>query len=591
MRYRPYTLIWFVLLAAIAVAAPAVSAQQITLDVQPRAIRLNESATLKLNFINMNPPQAPSIPQINGFNLQYTGQEQQFNIINGQQERRLTFNYRLQPSTTGTFPIGPFMLDLNGQKIDIPAVSLEVLPAAGTGAANQTLDDLIFAKITLPRPEVYLQERFDVELALYYRGIQIDRAVQLQNLPSTGLNLENFEEIGGNREVVHNEIYEVRRFRMRGTALSAGSFELAPTVRVAVLVQRERRRDPFFGDFDAFFGRYQTQDLNLNVEPTTVVIRSLPQDNRPDDFSGAVGRFDLQVQIQPQEVTAGEPVTVTLRIAGSGNFETIAMPPLNPGDDFRQYDPKLVASGHDHKVFEQVFIPRTDAVREIPPVRFTFFDPENASYQTITRGPYPLLVKPGAAADPLLVQAPSPVTAASRNPLGIDIVDIKRTLNTNAPSPTAGASLPIAPHVTPLVALAALLAWQKRRNTFRADVSRRRRSQAPRSARAALKAAADARQRKDSPAFHHALWQALADYTAHRCNLQAGEISPALINAKCRTGGMPEPRLQTLENLLHACDEARFAAGAGMGISDDVMNERYQTTQDILRAMERIKLT
>ena len=148
-------------------ACVVVSAQQISMDVQPRAIRLNETATLTLNFININPPQAPALPAINGFDIQHIGQEQHFQITNNQQERRLTYNYQRVPSSTGTFEVGPFAIDMNGQRIELAALTIEVLPPSGNaGSGEQTMSDLIFAKIQLPRPEVYLQERFDVELSL-----------------------------------------------------------------------------------------------------------------------------------------------------------------------------------------------------------------------------------------------------------------------------------------------------------------------------------------------------------------------------------------------------------------------------------------
>ena len=569
--------------------ATLASAQQITLEVQPRAMRQNETATLKLNFINLNPPQAPDLPPMDGFDVQFVGQEQHFQITNNKQERRLTYNYALRPRATGTFQIGPFALDMNGQKIDIHPVSVEVLPpAAGAQSGGTSIDNLIFAKLIIPRPEVYLQERFDLELALYYQGIRIDRGVQLQNLPSTGLNIEAFDEVGANREVVNDQIYEVRRFRLRGTALTAGTFELAPSLRVNIFVQQERSRDPFFGDFDIFFGRHQTQAADVSVEPTQVTIKSLPTEGRPASFGGAVGRFDMEASIQPQEVAAGEPVTLMIRITGQGNFESISMPSLNPGDDFRRYDPKLIAAGGDHKVFEQVFIPRTDKIAEIPVVEFSYFDPASARYETITRGPYPLLVKAGSsAAAPQLVQAPT-TPAADTSPLGIDIIDLKRTLISQPERPSDEVKINTPAYLAPLLAIAALFVFQRRRDSLRSDISRQRRSQAPRSARKAIAAAEIALKNSDAGVFHQSLWQALADYIAHRCNLEAGQISPDLMLQKSKAAGLPAPQQNALEQILRACDEARFAAGAS---SPAEWPSRLQSTQEVLKALERVRLS
>lgn len=484
-------------------------------------------------------------------------------------------------------------MSISGRNIDFPPVALEVLPAtSGAGAHGETIDDLVFAKILLPRTEVYLQERFDVELALYYRGIQIDRGIQLQNMPSTGLNLDNFEEVGSTRESVNNEIYEVRRFRMRGTALSSGTFELAPMVRVNVLVRRERPRDPFFGGFDAFFGVHDTQPLSVPAEPMTVVIRPLPTDGKPADFGGAVGSFNMEVDVNPVEVNAGDPVTLTLRITGRGNFETISMPPLNLGKDFRRYDPKLMASGRDFKVFEQVFIPRSDTIQELPPVTFSYFDPDAGVYKTIVKGPHPLSVKAGSsAAAPQMVQAPSAAATELREPLGIDIIDLKRNEPEWVEMAIPGVNaVSIAVHSIPALAIAMLFVIRKRQESINQDVTRRRRTLAPKSARASIRRAEQALNGKNYPEFHEAVWQAMADYIAHRANLEPGQVSPAVIIGKLENGGLPADRLDQLKGILSSSEEARFARG---GAHDDPARLRgeLQTMQDILRSCERLKLS
>lgn len=585
--------LWIVALVFMSAEITPLFARQVALDIQPRVISLAEAATLKLTFINLHPPQSPALPEIPGFDINYIGQESQVSIINGQQEQRLTYNYRLFPKSSGQFRIGPFSMSVHGQNIDLDAINIEVLPpgAASDDNKSQRVDDLIFARVQLPRNEVFLQERFDIEISLYYRGVQLDRGVQFQNLPSTGLNLEDLQEIGSTREAVGGEIYDVRRFRMRGTALTAGTFELAPMLRINVFVRRERPRDPFFGGFDAFFGRHETQTMIVPTETMNVVIRPLPINGRPDTFGGAVGKFDMELHVQPTEVNAGDPVTLTLRISGRGNFETISMPPINLGDDFRRYDPKLVASGRDHKVFEQVFIPRIDTIKELPPVSFSFFDPELKKYQTIVRGPYPLLVKAGSSDAPLMVQAPSPLPQPDRAPLGIDIVDLKRNPGKwRSDAFISNDTVPVGLHALPILALAALLVIQRRRDKFNANASLRRRYQAPKSARAAIRAAEQAMGNGQTARFYESLWQAIADYVGHRCNLEAGQISPELIIIRLQSAGLKPEFLTRVRDLLAKCDEVRFA-NADLPGEKDAMRSELQHVQEILRACEKIAIT
>lgn len=568
------------------------TAQHVTMEVQPQVIRLNESATLKLNFHDLNPAQAPGEPDIIGFDVDYVGQEQHFQITNGRQERRLSFNYRLQPRSTGQFRIGPFNVSLNGQTLELAPVTVEVLPAAGTSAGSnpQTVDDLVFARLHIPRDKVYLHERFDVELHLYFRGIQLDRGIQLLNLPSTGLNLEDIQEIGATREAFNGEIYEVRRFRMKASALTAGTIELAPVLRANVLVRRERQRDPFFGGFDEFFGRRETQPLTVTATPVTISILPLPPDNRPEGFGGAVGQFNMELGVEPTEMMAGEPVTLTLRISGRGNFDALSMPSLNLGDAFRSYEPKLVETGSDHKVFEQVFIPRSDSVTEIPVVRFSWFDPEAGQYRTLERGPVPLQVRAGNATSPRLVQAPGTGSGPGKEPLGIDIVDLKRSpASLDALDRHAHTAISPVVHTLPILALGGIAFLMGQHRKLHADVRRHRRSMAPRSARAALRIAEGALERKDIPGFHQALWQAMADYVAHRANLEQGQVTPSLMISRLQSGGLDPATAQDLTQLLEQCEEARFAHRVG-DIPENELQARLQRTQDILRRCEKVRL-
>ncbi len=576
---------------AVALAAFTAPAQQVVLDVQPRTLRLNETAMMKLSFVDVPMQQAPALPDIPGFQVQFVGQETQFQIINGRQQHRLSYNFRLQPLATGQFRLGPFTLTVNGQNFDLDAVMMEVLPPAQTaGDGQETIDDLVFARLSLPRTELYLQERFDVELSLYYRGVQLDRNIQLQNLPSTGLNLDEFQELGGSRENINGELYEVRRFRMRATAMTAGTFTLDPMVRVHVLVRRESSRDPFMA-FDAFFGRYEAQPLVIPAEPLAVNIRPLPTDGRPGNFSGAVGQFTMDLKVQPTEVTVGDPITLTVTITGHGNLDTIAMPAIELGDDFRRYDPKLIASGPQQRVFEQVVLPRTDQLSTLPPVTFSYFDPQQAAYQTIVRGPLPLLVKAGGATQPHLVQAPAAASTSIRQPLGIDIIGPKRAPGTWATATEPGEAIawPSPLHLAPVVALMAALVVQRRRDALDRDVSRRRRAMAPRSARAAIREAEAALGTNDPHAFYAALWRAFADYTAHRANLQAGEVSPDLI-LRTFAGGLPAHDREELGMLLAVCDETRFARPSGNPDASR-LKQHLQSTQELLRACERISVS
>jgi hypothetical protein len=50
----------------------------------------------------------------------------------------------------------------------------------------------------------------------------------------------------------------------------------------------------------------------------------LPEEGRPDNYSGAVGQFVFDVKVKPTEVALGDPITITLQITGEGNVDSIS---------------------------------------------------------------------------------------------------------------------------------------------------------------------------------------------------------------------------------------------------------------------------
>ena len=78
-------------------------------------------------------------------------------------------------------------------------------------------------------------------------------------------------------------------------------------------------------------------------------------------------------------------------IKGRGNFSTVTCPKFNAAKSFKIYDPE-VKQEDGVKTFEQILMPDTDAVKEIPKITFSYFDTERKAYRIISKGPVPVKV-------------------------------------------------------------------------------------------------------------------------------------------------------------------------------------------------------
>ena len=139
------------------------------------------------------------------------------------------------------------------------------------------------------------------------------------------------------------------------------------------------------------------------------------------------------------------------------------------------------------KYFEQVVTPQNAAVKEIPAFVFSFFDPENGAFRTLTHAAIPLHVLP-VAATPQPTVAAANAAAGSAQPPAQEIVNIKVRLGSLA---MAGPPLWRRPGLLAWQALAPLawicaLLWRRQKDRLANNPRLRRRREVARLVRQGL---------------------------------------------------------------------------------------------------------
>ena len=590
-----------VVLLACALAGSALGLD-VRMELEPEVLRMGESARLRVVMEGVDRASPPNLPSVDGLRFSGPSVEQSFRMsdVNGvrEQRRTLTYTYGVMPLRPGEFTVGPFSYTHNRQTVELPARTLRVVvPAgeAGQPSAVSDLSDLVFAEVVVSKDEVYVNEPFTLTLVLYTSRVNLGREISLTGMPDEGLEIQPYQELRATREVIENEVYDVRRYQTQVRPLTAGTIRFEPEMVVQLLVERAARRQPGFDQslFRGWLSNMEAHPLELRPAPAEVVVRSLPPSGRPEGFSGGVGRFSFELALDPSRVQVGDPVTLTLRLEGEGNIDAVGVPELPESDAFRAYPARLVSSDLDRagyrgrKVYEQVIIPRTEEATEVPALIFSYFDPAEHGYRTIARGPLALEVQ---AADPdagRTVRADRTDAARVARLVGDDIrylqsapprwTSIDRGLE--QPGFWAWQGLPVA---------AVLLAWGlgRRRRALSSDVARARRYRAPRAARSGLRRAEKALLKQDETAFYEGLWKALVEYFGHRLNWPAGSVTGDAVGRALQQQGLDEEQRQRVEGLFTACEQRRFA---GVRSGPEAMRERLDDFRRVLKACERVK--
>lgn len=272
-----------------------------------------------------------------------------------------------------------------------PSVLLVSLAAFPGNGNSQSLDATVSAVVTTAHTSVYVDEVFDLHLVVRTEGATLSEGIELDGLPDEArLRLEPFEELPLQRSMVGRHTHEVRRYRAEARALRAGSMEFAPALGVHVVT----RHPSLTGS-----AQYETPQ-RVHVPPLVLRVQDLPP-GAPDDFSGAVGAFSLEVCISPAAAAVGEPVEVRSSVSGRGFLEGAFPPRLLPARHFRLYDPiplPATANG-EHRAYSQVVVAQSADAIMIPPVRFTFFDPRAGAFRTVADGPFRIDIRERAPTD------------------------------------------------------------------------------------------------------------------------------------------------------------------------------------------------
>lgn len=566
--------------ALVAGAAPAL-ALEITLEASRQEVSIGEqfSVAAVVSHDGMGSLPEPDLASVDGLRRVSTYTQQNFSYVNGRATSSLQVTYVFVADAAGEFTLGPAHVAKGQDTAESGTVAVKVLPAgssatvprlgdeAGTSAAEG--DDLIvLAEVDDTRP--YVNEQITYTFTFLHRTRLMEGG--RYTAPSfQGFWAEELDKVSPRPVVLDNKRYTAERIRTALFPTGPGTYTVGSAFVNTVVEERRRgrRRDPFDILGGDRFGLFRSgREIVLQSDSVEIQVRPLPTAGKPDNFAGVVGTFTLESSVDTATLDAGDPVTLTVRLSGTGNLKGVPDPDLSTLDGFRIYesssngntthrDDRIVGE----KVWEFVLVPTSGGDVEIPPVRMGVFDPEQEAYVQLATEPIPLDVS-ATALDEALAQGGDVQLAKER--VRLRQRDIRWVKPANGPLRRASASPFTAPlfllaHSLPVFAFAASALYRRHRDRLRSDVAYARRRGA---ARTALKRIQGAKPSLDAgnpePVFAE-LSGALRGYVADMLELAAANLDEAEVRRGLGEGGVPPEGVDELFRMLESCDTARFS--------------------------------
>ncbi len=342
------------------------NAQDITLELGPDNIGINQVFTIIVTVKNERLKSYANFPEINGFNKRGTSSSSSTNIINGQisSTQSITMNY--VPQREGTFVIPPFTMEVNGKDISSPGKNVKVGPPVKRKQrtdpfSRDPFEDLFgrktqpkefldikedaFLALTVDKGEVYLGEGFTATLAFYVSesnraplqfydlGRQVSEIVK--DLKPASCWEENFsiENISGEPVVVGGKDYT--QYKIYQATFYPLNLEpvIFPETGLE-LIKYQVAKNP------TFFGQNRKEDYKMFYsKPKTVAVKELPSHPLKDLVS--VGNFRLEESIDKRNIETGQSFNYTFRIFGEGNISSIDMMPISGRANIEFYEPNM----------------------------------------------------------------------------------------------------------------------------------------------------------------------------------------------------------------------------------------------------------
>ena len=332
-------------------------------------------------------------------------------IINGRmtQSRSVVFKYHLRflAKNVGNYQVGPFVVVQGNTRKRVAGARIDV--GKVPRATNQNI------KLILPPSDLYVGQRIPISLEWWVESSGVENLINQQAQVPLFDRQDDFQFYDEDKQEDNtfsillnsgqqafpanvrsdqkqNKTYVVWKIDRVMVPLKPGEFDIEPaSVNVDEGLRWQR---------DLFGRRTATQSRKLRVDSKHLkfTVLPVPMKGRPASFAGAVGKgVVLEVSADRSVVQVGDPINVTLILKGGAEVESASLPSVAddlPDTDFRIPEGEIAGEYiGDGKRFELVIRVLNDGVREIPPISYSWFDPNLKEFQTTRSRPIALSVK------------------------------------------------------------------------------------------------------------------------------------------------------------------------------------------------------
>ena len=531
-----------------------------------------------------------------------------YQMINGHtsSSSSITYTYIVCASKNGTYTISPAHIVVDGKTISSNSLTIKVSGSAQSNsgssrqhrneeeeirdAGSQISGSDLFIKVSANKKRVHEQE----PILLTYKVYTL---VGLTSLRGDMPDLKSFytqevdlpQQKSFSVETLNGRTYKTTTWSQYVMfPQTTGKLEIPSITFEGIVVQQNRNIDPF----EAFFnGGSGYVEVKKKIQAPGIEIQVDPLPERPANFSGGVGKFNVSAQLDKTETKANDPISMRIIVSGTGNLKLIKQPVVNLPKDFDKYEPKvtdkskLTTNGIEGSmVYDLLIVPRHQGQYEIPPVEFTYFDTAENAYKTVKSESFTLDVAKGSGAG-----AVNDFSGQDLQELNKDIRYIK-TGSTNQHSLNDfffGSSAYWISLCLLAVVFVSLFVIFRQRAIDNANVTKARGKKANKVATKRLKKASRLMADNKPGEFYDEVLRALWGYVGDKMNIPVEQLSHDNISMRLAEHNVDETVISQFIGALDECEFERYAPGDPKGNMNKVYEKAMTAIEKIEGSMKK----
>ena len=539
----------------------------------------------------------------------YTSSQSSYQMINGHtsSSTSVTITYTLYAAKNGSFTIGASHALAGGKRLSSRPVKIQVSGHAQrtNGAPNMHGQDSydqprmrsagsaisgsdLFIKVSASKKRVHEQEPILLTYKVYTQ-------VELTQLEGKMPDLKGFhtQEVPlPQQKTFHTETVNGRPYKCVTWSQyvmypqMTGSLQIPSITFKGIVVQQNRNVDPMEAFFNGGSG-YVEVKKDIKAPGITLQVDPLPQ--RPANFSGGVGKFNISASLDKKEVKAGEPITLRVVVGGIGNLKLLKQPVVNFPKDFDKYDAKvtdktrLTANGVEgNMVYDFLAVPRNQGSYTIPSVELTYYDTGKNAYKTIKTQPFKVEVEKGDG-----TSAESEDFASQDK--DIHTIKLGKAEQHKADEMFFGSFGYWISLLMPLIAFVVLLIVFRRRAIENADIVKKRSNRAGKIATKRLRLANKLMLQGKQGEFYDEVMRALWGYMSYKLNMPAEKLNRDNIRETLGRHFVDDATIEKFTTALDECEFERYAPGDAAGNMNRTFESAMTAIMDIENAINEAR--